>query len=72
MTMSSSEFKTLIEQNVGEISFEDTISKNRFSQLRLFLEKELGVKVPDQWSSTMTYIDLWRKVNTLTEAKKQN
>ncbi len=72
MTMSSSEFKTLIEQNVGEISFEDTISKNRFSQLRLFLEKELGVKVPDQWSSTMTYINLWRKVNTLTEAKKQN
>ena len=71
MMMSSSEFKTLIERNVGEIYFEDTISNNRFSQLRLFLEKELGVIVPNQWSSTMTYIDLWRKVNSLTEAKQQ-
>lgn len=70
--MSSSEFKKLIEQSVGEIYFEDTISQNRFSQLRLFLEKELGVIVPDLWSSTMTYIDLWRKVNKLTENKQNN
>lgn len=71
MMMSSSEFKTLIERNVGKIYFEETISKNRFSQLRLFLEKELGVIVPDLWSSTMTYIDLWRKVNTLTETQQK-
>ena len=71
MVMSSSEFKTLIERNVGKIYFEETISKNRFSQLRLFLEKELGVIVPDLWSSTMTYIDLWRKVNTLTETQQK-
>ena len=68
--MTSSEFKTLIERNVGTIYFEDTISKNRFSQLSLFLEKELDVKISDQWTSSMTYIDLWRKVNTLTEAQQ--
>lgn len=62
--MTSNDFKKLIEQCVGPITMAAVILEENYDLLRPFLKKETGVKLPVIKKWNLTYIELWRFVNS--------